>query len=81
MSFSITEVDNKLKIVYLRDLDDGSLTITNNAEVVWLSMHYHYPGYIVVYRDTNNELWALRPTVKSMQFDRWLGYDWFVLNK
>ena len=79
MPFKIMQVDDNLKIVYLQDLGIGK-TITNNAEVVWLHINYLYPDYTIVYRDTDDELWVLQLGDNSMQFERWYGYDWFVLN-
>lgn len=49
-SFVIVKVADR--IVYIMDNDDGSLSVTNDAERVCREIAALYPGHRIVYRDT-----------------------------
>ena len=72
-------------IVFIRDLNRGNISVTNNAEEVyhWLN-RIAYPGRRVVYRDSQGE-WTeiVRKGDSSTQigFRPWHGKVWDQLTK
>lgn len=73
-------------IVFIRDLDLGRMSVTNDAEEVyrWINK-IAYPGRRVVYQDSEGD-WA--EIVSSglyggfgIQFKPWHGLDWDILNR
>lgn len=78
------------RFVFLRDHDDGSKTITNDAERVLKQMARTYPGHRVVYQDTNGEWWEIlhvyRPKSADdswweVEFRPWHGEVWDALTR
>ena len=51
-SFSVAKLTDE--IVFIVDRDDGSLTITNDAEAVAAWCHELYPGRRIIYQDTDD---------------------------
>lgn len=51
-NFDVVEYDTKNHIVYIRDLDTGGMSITNNAEAVYQYIRTYYGAVRVVYQDT-----------------------------
>lgn len=51
MSYSVRNADHEKKIVYIIDNCDGR-SVTNSAEDVIYNLNIQYPGFRVIYRDT-----------------------------
>jgi hypothetical protein len=51
-NFELVEYDDKHHIVFLRDLDQCGMTITNNAEAVYRHVRTYWGAVRVVYQDT-----------------------------
>ena len=50
--FDIVKVDETKKIVFLVDLNLGGLSVTNDAEQVYILIKTGYPEYRVIFRDS-----------------------------
>ena len=78
------------QFVFLRDLDDGGKTITNDAERVLKQMARAYPGRRVVYQASDSTWWeilhryqnehALEPWYQ-IEFRPWHGLVWDALTR
>lgn len=49
-------------VIFIRDLDQGGVTVTNDAEAVVEEVHKLHPGKRIVYRDTDGDWDELRHT-------------------
>lgn len=77
------------KYVFLKDLDNGGKTITNDAENVLNAMKVAYPNRKVVYQDTDGVWWAIRQVYQvrcaddswhDVEFTPWHGEAWDILS-
>lgn len=82
-------VNSTDKYVFLKDLNDGGKTITNDAEAVLTRMARTYPAHQVVYQDTNGLWWKIRNVYQTqhadekwydVEFSPWHGEMWDILN-
>ena len=84
--FEILEYDKKHHIVYLRDLDRGGMSITNDAEQVYQYIRKEYGAVRVVYQDTMDE-WTEILLVPDqlgdwrIAFEQWDGLFMDILKK
>lgn len=86
--FEILEYDKEHHIVYLRDLDRGGMSITNDAEQVYQYIRMSYGAVRLVYQDTQGE-WAEIVQVPDenypgdwrIAFCDWHGVVWDQLKK
>lgn len=78
------------KYVFLKDLDDGGKTITNDAEAVLKRMARTYPAHQVVYQDTDGLWWKIRQVYQpkcvddswwEVEFKPWHGEVWDILTR
>jgi len=46
------KIDHAGKIVWIRDLDAGGKSVTNDAENVVQELNERHPGYRVIYKDS-----------------------------
>lgn len=53
-SFDVKLVSVEKQIVFIVDLN-GDKSVTNDAEAVVAKLHSVFPGYRIVYRDTQND--------------------------
>lgn len=51
-NFEFVEYDEKHHIVFIRDLNSGGMSITNNAEAVYQHVRTYWGAVRVVYQDT-----------------------------
>ena len=52
--WSVVIRDDKRKIIWITD-DDGSISVTNDAEHVVRDIHQRHPNYRVIYRDSQGQ--------------------------
>ena len=55
MNYRYEQVDDEARIVFISDTGVG-MSITNAAERVVAEVNNAYPGYRIVYRDTNGDI-------------------------
>ena len=55
--YGIAKVNEENKIVYIRDLDMGNVSVTNDAEAVCKKINSEYPGYRIIYMDSEG-IWS-----------------------
>ena len=81
-NFELIKYDDKHNIVFLRDLDQGGMTITNNAEAVFQHIQSYWGAVRLVYQDTQGE-WAeivWDPQIEfTARFRPWHGLVWDTL--
>lgn len=86
--FEILEYNKKHHIVYLRDLDRGGKSITNDAEQVYPYIRNVYGAVRVVYQDSMGE-WTEMLSVPDQNypgdwriaFAPWHGLVWDILKR
>jgi hypothetical protein len=86
--FEILEYDKKNYIVYLRDLDRGGKSITNDAEQVYPYIRTRYGAVRVVYQDSMGEWTEILSVVDEnypgdwrIAFEPWNGLAWDILKR
>lgn len=84
--FEILEYDKVHHIVYLRDLDRGGMSITNDAEQVYQYIRNFYGGVRVVYQDSMGEWTEILQTPGQLgdwriAFAPWNGLAWDILKR
>ncbi len=86
--FEIIEYDKKHHIVYLRDLDRGGKSITNDAEQVYPYIRTRYGAVRVVYQDSMGEWTEILSVVDEnypgdwrIAFEPWNGLAWDILKR
>ena len=78
-------IEERSGIVFLWDVNLGSMSVTNDAERVyeWCQYHHgHGVGIRVVYRDSEGE-WAemVRDPGGWIEFKPWISLDWDILQR
>jgi hypothetical protein len=51
--FSVRQIDHGKRIVWIVDHDNGGCSVTNAAEGVCAFMNERYPGFRIIYRDSD----------------------------
>lgn len=54
--------------VFIVDLDNGSKSVTNDAEWVWQQISERFPSRRLIYRDTMNRWDEIVPTLPTDDF-------------
>lgn len=86
-NFELVEYDDVHHIVFLRDLDQGGMTITNNAEAVYQHVRTYWGAVRVVYQDTLGNWDEItqqageHPGDWRIVFKPWNGLVWDQLTK
>ena len=91
--WSMDKMDTEHNIIFIRDLNTGKTSVTNDAENVFQYIDEKYshaaptPSYWrVVYLDSENEWWEMVPGRQSrmgtfhINFEKWHGHTWDALN-
>ncbi len=55
--YIVHKIDDAYQVVYIIDLDEGSMSVTNDAERVVYEVNEDFPGYRIIYRDSMN-IWS-----------------------
>ena len=71
--YRIISVCPKRRIVFVEDLNTGAMSVTNDAQSVYESIHMDYPDHRVVYRDSER-MWGEIVPPKSIYLD-WAFMD------
>lgn len=85
--FELVEYNRDHRIVFIRDLDQGDMSITNNAEEIYRHIRTHYGAVRVVYQDTLGQWDEIaiaaggNPGDWQVVFLPWNGLAWDILNK
>ena len=78
-------IEEKSGILFILDLDQGGMSVTNDAERVyeWCQYyHGHGVGIRVVYRDSQGEWCEMaRNEGGWIDFKEWNGLDWDILQR
>jgi hypothetical protein len=81
-------IEERAGIVFLWDLDQGGMSVTNDAERVYEWCQYYHghgtsKGIRVVYRDSEGEWSEITkdPKTYDIKFLPWHGLDWDLLKR
>jgi hypothetical protein len=54
-NYEHVEFEGPPGVIFIRDLDQGGVSVTNDAEAVVEEVHKYYPGKRIVYRDSHGD--------------------------
>jgi hypothetical protein len=82
--WALDHFDENSKIVFIKDLNLGRMSVTNDAENVWGEIHRAY-NYLVpvriVYLDSDGEWYEMIDNEGSLAFKKWNGLAWDILQR
>lgn len=85
--FDLLEYNVEHQIVFIRDLDNGGMSVTNDAENVYQGLRTHYGAVRVVYQDSTGQ-WdeivqvaGSYPSEWRIAFRPWNGLAWDILKR
>ena len=85
--WKLDHFDHNNKIVFIRDLNLGRMSVTNDAENVWADIHRAY-NYLVpvriVYLDSDGEWYEMidsKDLFQPLSFKKWNGLAWDILQR
>jgi len=55
--FSIFKIDNDKKMIFIKDMDLGRMSVTNDAENVVKYLNEKYPNFRIIYQDSDGLDW------------------------
>ena len=79
-------------IIFIRDLNKGGMSVTNDAEAIFVYLQNSFAGLVmgvrVVYQDSENEWWEMTQSwqtyydcIDCMKFEKWHGLVWDTLKR
>ena len=80
-------------IIFIKDLNKGRMSVTNDAEAIFVYLQNSYGGgskaramgVRVVYQDSENEWWEMTQSWQTyydcMKFEKWHGLVWDTLKR
>lgn len=72
--YELVEFEGQPGVIFIRDLDQGGVSVTNDAEAVVEEVHKLYPGKRIVYRDSYGDWGELIHTAgKFTEFGLYKG--------
>ena len=85
--YSIVEYNSNHQIVFIRDLNMGGMSVTNDAENVYGRVRTTYGAVRVVYQDSEGEWFEIKlitganPADWRVAFESWDGLAWDILKR
>lgn len=85
--YSIVEYNSNHQIVFIRDLNMGGMSVTNDAENVYGRVRTTYGAVRVVYQDSEGEWFEIKlitganPADWRVAFEPWDGLAWDILKR
>ena len=77
-------IEERAGILFIKDLNIGGMSVTNDAERVfeWCQYHHgHGVGIRVVYQDSEGEWCEIAKENFNIIFKPWHGLDWDLLKR
>lgn len=85
--FDLLEYNTEHQIVFIRDRNDGSMSVTNDAENVYDYIRHRYGAVRVVYQDSMGQWDEIiqvagnYPAEWRIAFQPWNGLAWDILKR
>jgi DNA polymerase elongation subunit (family B) len=78
--YRVVTFNGPRRIIFIEDLNLGRMSITNNAEEVFLDVQSNFQGNPrVVYKDTDGLWWEIKYVNWHATFERFHGVAWDIL--
>ena len=78
--YRVITFNSPRRIIFIEDLNLGRMSITNNAEEVFLDVQSNFQGNPrVVYKDTDGLWWEIKYANWNTTFERFHGVAWDIL--